>query len=102
QRHSALAQLFRKFHNQNCVLARQPDQHHQSHLAVHVILNPRSHCAPSAPSSAIGTASSTINGSTKLSYCADNVRYTTSVPSPNRISDVPPDCSSSSDNPVQL
>src|SRR5215831_17450841 len=45
---------------------------------------PRSHCALSAPSSAMGTASSTINGSTKLSYWAESVRYTTSVPRPTK------------------
>ena len=82
-------QLFGKFHDQNRVLARQaqpaspvPTWQNTS------FCSPRIHCAPSAPSSAIGTASSTMNGSTKLSYCAESVRYTTSVPSPNRISEV--------------
>ena len=32
------AQLLREFHDQDCVLARKPDQHHQSDLAIHVIL----------------------------------------------------------------
>src|SRR5579864_1149004 len=36
--------------------------------------SPRIHCPPSAPRRAIGTASSTMNGRTKLSYCAESVR----------------------------
>ena len=48
----------------------------------------------------MGTASITMKGRTKLSYCAERVRYTTSVPSPNRIRVVLPELSSSSDKPV--
>ena len=36
---------------------------------------------PSAPSSAAGTASSTISGSMKLSYCAESTRNTKTMPS---------------------
>jgi hypothetical protein len=38
QRHSAMAQLLGKLHDQNRVLARESHQHHQSDLAEHVIL----------------------------------------------------------------
>src|SRR5437879_6116228 len=53
-----------------------------------------------APSSATGTASSTMNGSTKLSYCAASVRYTKVKPSPKSIAALPPDSMSSSESPV--
>ena len=48
----------------------------------------------------MGTASSTMNGSTKLSYCAESVRYTTKTPRPNRMIVVRPEASSSSEIPV--
>ena len=73
-RHPALPQLLREFDNQNGILARKPDQHDESDLAVHVVLQAAQRLRSSAPSSAMGTASSTMNGNTKLSYCAESVR----------------------------
>src|SRR6266478_588317 len=39
-RHAFTAQLLRKFNDQNRILAGEPDQHHQTNLAVNVILQP--------------------------------------------------------------
>ena len=59
------------------------------------LASPRSACAPSAPRIASGTASRTMNGSAKLSYCAASVRNTTRSPSPKMSSDWLPDSISS-------
>ncbi len=40
------------------------------------LASPRSHCAPRPPTTASGTPSRMMNGSTQLSYCAASTRYT--------------------------
>ena len=47
----------------------------------------------------MGTLSRMMKGSTKLSYCADSVRYTSNKPNPNSSADWLPDLISSSESP---
>ena len=60
--------LLREFHDQDRVLRRQADQHHQADLEVDVVLQAaQRRRRPSAPSTANGTASTTANGSSQRS-----------------------------------
>ncbi len=65
------------------------------------LARPRIHCALSAPSTASGTPSRMMNGSTQLSYCAASTRYTSTTLKPKIRPACEPDLISSSDCPAQ-
>ena len=74
-RQPAVPQLLGELDDQDRVLRRQADQHDQADLAVDVVRQPAHPLrADSAPSTASGTPSRMMNGSTRLSYCAASVR----------------------------
>ena len=73
-RQPLVPQLLGELDDQDRVLRRQPDQHDQPDLAVDVVGQAAHPLRDSAPSTASGTPSSTMNGSTRLSYCAASVR----------------------------
>ena len=70
-----LAQLLGELHDQDRVLRGEADQQHQADLAEHVVGQPAQQLrATSAPSTASGTPSRMMNGSTQLWYCAASTR----------------------------
>ena len=69
------AQLLGELDDQNAVLRRQADQHHQPDLAVHIVDQAAAPLRAAArPRIASGTDSRMMNGSVRLSYCAASVR----------------------------
>ena len=76
--------------NQNRVLGRQTDEHHQTDLRIHVAsrsapcrrarnapsITRRSHSTANAPNTATGVLNRTLNGSDQLSYSAARIRKT--------------------------
>ena len=74
-RQPPFAQLLGELDDQDRVLRRQADQHDAGRSGSRRRSADRAaHCADSAPSTASGTPSRTMNGSTSASYCAASVR----------------------------
>ena len=62
-----LALRLRELDDEDRVLGREADQHHEPHLNEHVVVEPASHTPANAPSATRGVASRTAHGSFQLS-----------------------------------